>query len=143
MAACRDSLASRSRPLLKDRRLGGESASQHPPEPRNRFGSVVRACARCQSCQFGRKISPVGVVSFTFGPGMSYLLRPVYFLSLTLESIPISVVYAVWSGVGIAVIAVVSVLFLDQKLDLAAMIGLGLIIAGVVVLRLYSEASVE
>lgn len=66
-----------------------------------------------------------------------------YFLSLTLDSIPISVVYAVWSGVGIAAITVVSVLFLDQKLDLAAMIGLSLIIAGVVVLRLYSEASVE
>tara|TARA_B110000467_G_C18175338_1_gene397531 strand:+ start:284 stop:616 length:333 start_codon:yes stop_codon:yes gene_type:complete len=66
-----------------------------------------------------------------------------YFLSLTLDSIPISVVYAVWSGVGIAAITVVSVLFLDQKLDLAAMIGLSLIIVGVVVLRLYSEASVE
>jgi small multidrug resistance pump len=66
-----------------------------------------------------------------------------YFLSLTLESIPISIVYAIWSGVGIAAIAVVSVLFLDQKLDLATMIGLSLIIAGVVVLRLYSEASVE
>ncbi len=66
-----------------------------------------------------------------------------YFLSLTLDSIPISVVYAVWSSVGIAAITVVSVLFLDQKLDLAAMIGLSLIIVGVVVLRLYSEASVE
>ena len=66
-----------------------------------------------------------------------------YFLALTLDSIPISVVYAVRSGVGIAAITVVYVLFLDQKLDLAAMIGLSLIIAGVVVLRLYSEASVE
>ena len=66
-----------------------------------------------------------------------------YFLSLTLDTIPIGVVYAIWSGVGIAAIAVVSVIFFDQKLDTASYIGMGLIIAGVVVLRLYSDASVE
>ena len=66
-----------------------------------------------------------------------------YFLSLTLDTIPIGIVYAIWSGVGIAAIAVVSVLFFDQKLDTASYIGMGLIIAGVVVLRLYSDASVE
>ena len=66
-----------------------------------------------------------------------------YFLSLTLESIPLGVVYAIWSGVGIAAIAIISVLFLDQKLDSATYIGIGLIIAGVVVLRLYSDATVE
>lgn len=66
-----------------------------------------------------------------------------YFLSLTLDSIPIGMAYAIWSGVGIAAMTVVSVLFFEQKLDFAAVIGMGLIIAGVVVLRLYSEASVE
>ena len=66
-----------------------------------------------------------------------------YFLSLTLDTIPIGVVYAIWSGVGIAAIAIVSVIFFDQKLDTASYIGMGLIIAGVVVLRLYSDASVE
>ena len=66
-----------------------------------------------------------------------------YFLSLTLDTIPIGIVYAIWSGVGIAAIAVVSVLFFDQKLDIASYIGMGLIIAGVIVLRLYSDASVE
>ena len=66
-----------------------------------------------------------------------------YFLSLTLDSIPIGMAYAIWSGVGIAAITIVSVVFFEQKLDFAAVIGMGLIIAGVVVLRLYSEASVE
>ena len=66
-----------------------------------------------------------------------------YFLSLTLDSIPLGVVYAIWSGVGIAAIAIISVLFLDQNLDSATYIGIGLIIAGVVVLRLYSDATVE
>ena len=66
-----------------------------------------------------------------------------YFLSLTLDTIPIGVAYAVWSGIGIAGIALVSVLFFDQRLDAAAIIGMGLIVAGVVVLRLFSDASVE
>ena len=60
-----------------------------------------------------------------------------YFLSLTLDTIPIGVVYAIWSGVGIAAIAIVSVVFLDQKLDTASYVGMGLIIAGVVILKLY------
>jgi small multidrug resistance pump len=66
-----------------------------------------------------------------------------YFLSLTLDTIPIGVVYAIWSGVGIAAIAIVSVFVFDQKIDLAGFIGMGLIIAGVIVLRLFSEVSVE
>ncbi len=66
-----------------------------------------------------------------------------YFLSLTLDSIPIGVAYAVWSGVGIASIAIVSVVFFEQKIDLAAVIGMGLIVAGVIVLRLFSESSID
>jgi len=66
-----------------------------------------------------------------------------YFLSLTLDTIPIGAAYAIWSGVGIATLAVVSVLFFDQKIDAAAVLGMGLIIAGVVVLRVFSEANVD
>ena len=66
-----------------------------------------------------------------------------YFLSMTLDTIPIGIAYAVWSGVGIAGIALISVLFLDQRLDGAALIGIGLIVAGVVVLRVFSDASIE
>lgn len=66
-----------------------------------------------------------------------------YFLSMTLDTIPIGIAYAVWSGVGVAGIALVSVLFLDQRLDAAALIGMGLIVAGVVVLRVFSDASIE
>ena len=66
-----------------------------------------------------------------------------YFLSLTLDTIPIGVAYAIWSGVGIASLAVISVLFFDQKMDAAAVFGMGLIIAGVVVLRVFSETGVD
>ncbi len=63
-----------------------------------------------------------------------------YFLSLTLRTIPVGVVYAIWSGAGIAIIALVAWIFLGQSLDIPAMIGLLLIIAGVVVLNVFSNA---
>ena len=66
-----------------------------------------------------------------------------YFLSLTLDTIPIGVAYAVWSGVGVATITLVSFVVYDQKIDAAGLLGIGLIVAGVVVLRLFSEASVN
>ena len=66
-----------------------------------------------------------------------------YFLSLTLDTIPIGVAYAVWSGVGVATITLVSFVIYNQKIDAAGLIGIGLIVAGVVVLRLFSEASVD
>ena len=66
-----------------------------------------------------------------------------YFLSLTLESIPIGVAYAIWSGVGVASITLVSVIAFDQKIDFSAIVGIGLIITGVIVLRVFSDASVE
>ncbi len=66
-----------------------------------------------------------------------------YFLSLTLDTIPIGVAYAVWSGVGVATITLVSFVLYDQKIDVAGLVGIGLIVAGVVVLRLFSETPVE
>ncbi|MGB0201900.1 MAG: DMT family transporter [Candidatus Poseidoniaceae archaeon] len=66
-----------------------------------------------------------------------------YFLSLTLDTISIGVAYAIWSGVGVATITIVSFFLYDQKIDLAGILGIGLIIAGVIVLRLFSESAVE
>lgn len=66
-----------------------------------------------------------------------------YFLSLTLDTISIGVAYAIWSGVGVATITVVSYFLYDQKIDIAGILGIGLIIAGVIVLRLFSESAVE
>ena len=62
-----------------------------------------------------------------------------YFVSLTLDTIPVGIVYAIWSGVGIALVAIISVTILGQKLDAGAVVGIFLILAGVVVLRLYSN----
>ncbi len=62
-----------------------------------------------------------------------------YFLSLTLRVLPLSITYAVWSGIGIALITLIGVFVYRQTLDLGALIGIGLIVAGVAVLNLFSK----
>ena len=62
-----------------------------------------------------------------------------YFLSLTLKTIPIGVAYAIWSGAGVALIALIAWVLYGQALDLTAIIGMLLIVVGVVVLYLFSN----
>lgn len=64
-----------------------------------------------------------------------------YCLSLVLKSIPVGVTYAIWSGLGIVLITVVAFLVYGQRIDLAGLVGMGLIIAGVVVLNVFSRTS--
>lgn len=64
-----------------------------------------------------------------------------YFLSLTLASIPTGIAYAIWSGIGIVLISLLGWIFFGQTLDGAAMAGMGLIIAGVVVINLFSKSA--
>lgn len=62
-----------------------------------------------------------------------------YFLALTLRTMPVGVAYAVWSGVGIFLVTVIAWIFYQQKLDWAALIGIGLIVSGVLVMNLFSK----
>lgn len=62
----------------------------------------------------------------------------IWLLSLVIKQIPVSVTYAVWAGLGTAGIAVIGVLFLDERIDLVKAAALLMIIAGVVVLNLHS-----
>ena len=62
-----------------------------------------------------------------------------YCLSQTLRSLNMGVVYAMWSGVGIVLISVVGWLWMDQRLDGWALLGLGMIVAGVLVINLMSK----
>lgn len=66
-----------------------------------------------------------------------------YSLSLALRTLPVGVAYAIWAGVGIALIAVIGLLVYGQSLDLAAVAGIGLIVAGVLVLTLFSKSTVH
>lgn len=64
-----------------------------------------------------------------------------YCLSLTMRTIPIGIAYAIWSGVGIVLIALVGVLVYRQPLDAPALIGMALILAGVLVINLFSTTA--
>lgn len=66
-----------------------------------------------------------------------------YFLSVALRGIPVGIAYAVWSGVGIVLISLIAWLLYGQTLDVAAGVGIGLIIAGVVVLNVFSKTTVH
>jgi small multidrug resistance pump len=64
-----------------------------------------------------------------------------FFLSLTLKTMPTGIVYAIWSGVGIVLIALLAWALQGQKLDAGALAGMALIISGVVVMNVFSKAS--
>lgn len=62
-----------------------------------------------------------------------------YFLSHVLRYMPVGVAYAIWSGLGIVMITLIGLLLFRQTLDWPAVVGLGLIIAGVLVINLFSK----
>ncbi len=64
-----------------------------------------------------------------------------YLLSLALRSIPTGIAYAIWSGCGIVLVSLIAWIVFKQKLDFPALAGMGLIIAGVVVINLFSDSA--
>jgi small multidrug resistance pump len=64
-----------------------------------------------------------------------------YMLSLTLRTIPMGVVYAIWSGAGIVLITLAGFFLYRQRLDVPALVGIGLIVAGVLVMQLFSKTT--
>lgn len=63
-----------------------------------------------------------------------------YFLSLTLKAIPVGIAYAIWAGAGTTLIAVIAWIFMGQKLDIPAVVGIGLIVLGVVIINIFSKS---
>ena len=92
---------------------------------------VIATSALKASTGFTKPLPSVVVV-------IGYLVS-FYFLSLTLKTIPVGIAYAIWSGVGVVLISVVAWLLYGQRLDLPALIGMGLIISGVMVINLFSN----
>ncbi|MEH6392220.1 MAG: multidrug efflux SMR transporter [Sulfitobacter sp.] len=64
-----------------------------------------------------------------------------YFMALALKVMPVGIVYAIWSGLGIVCIAGIGYIVFGQKLDLAAVFGLSLIIIGILVIHIFSAAT--
>ena len=94
---------------------------------------VIGTTALKASESFTRLVPSLIVVA---GYGVAF-----YCLSLVLKSVPVGIAYAIWSGLGIVLITAVAWLIYGQRIDLAGVIGMGLIIAGVVVLNVFSKAT--
>ena len=96
---------------------------------------VIATSALKSSNEFTRLWPSIVVV-------VGYLIA-FYSLSLTLRSLPVAAVYAMWSGIGIALIAMIGWLVFKQTLDAAALFGIGLIVSGVVVMNVFSKSVVH
>jgi small multidrug resistance pump len=92
----------------------------------------VISTAALKSSEGFTKLTPSILV--VVGYGISF-----YLLSKIVQLLPLAVTYAIWSGAGIALVGIVGWIWLDQKLDLAAICGIALIIVGVVVINVFSS----
>ena len=66
-----------------------------------------------------------------------------YFMSISMRVLPVGIMYAIWSGMGIVLVSVIGWVMYRQVLDTPAMIGMGLIIAGAIVINLFSKSIVH
>ncbi len=82
------------------------------------------------------KIIPSAIVIIGYGTAF-------YFLSLVLKTMPVGIVYAVWSGLGIVLVTIMDAIYFKQIPDIPAIIGMFLIISGVLVLNLFSKTVVH
>lgn len=95
------------------------------------IAEVAATSALKASEEFTRLIPSIIVV---VGYGVAF-----YLLTLVLRVMPIGITYAIWSGFGIVLVAVVGFFLYKQTPDLPAILGMGLIISGVVVIHVYSR----
>lgn len=85
------------------------------------------------SQQFTRLWPSLGVI---LGFGMAF-----YFMMIVLQYLPLGITYALWSGMGICLTALLGWLVYRQTLDLPALLGMGLIVAGIMVIHLFSKTA--
>ena len=97
------------------------------------IAEVVATTALKASEGFTRLIPSIIVVA---GYSLAFFM-----LAQTLRSIPVGVAYAIWSGVGIVLVSIVGFFLFKQRLDAPALLGIALIIAGVLVMQVFSKTS--
>lgn len=81
---------------------------------------------------------PLPSVVVVVGYGLAF-----YLLSLVLRTLPVGVAYAIWAGLGIVLVTLVGIVVFGEKPDLPAVIGISLIVAGVVMLQMFSKMNVH
>ena len=95
------------------------------------IAEVIATSALKASEEFTKVVPSLIVI---IGYGASF-----YFLTHVLKTIPVGVTYATWSGLGIVLVTIAGVILYKQTPDLPAVLGMGLIIAGVVVINVFSK----
>ncbi|MDT0684101.1 multidrug efflux SMR transporter [Roseicyclus sp. F158] len=87
-----------------------------------------------QASQQFTRLTPSIVVFVAYGASF-------WFMALALKTMPMGIVYAIWSGLGMVFIALIGLVVFSQKLDFWAVVGIGLIMAGVLVMHLLSDSA--
>ncbi|CAN7527643.1 DMT family transporter [Rhizobium leguminosarum] len=100
------------------------------------FAAIVLEVIGTTALQLSQQFTRIGPTALV----VACYAAAFYCLSLTLKSIPVGIAYAIWSALGIVLISSVGLVFFKQRLDLPAIVGLGLIITGVVVVNLFSKS---
>jgi small multidrug resistance pump len=95
------------------------------------IAEVIATSALKASEEFTKVVPSLIVI---IGYGVAF-----YFLTHVLKTIPLGVTYAVWSGLGIVLVTIVGAILYKQTPDLPAVLGMGLIVAGVVVINVFSK----
>lgn len=99
------------------------------------IAEVIGTTALKASNEFTRFWPAVIVV---IGYGLAF-----YFMSISMRVLPVGIMYAIWSGMGIVLISIIGWVVYHQSLDMPALIGMGLIIAGAVVINVFSKSVVH
>jgi len=87
-----------------------------------------------QSSQQFTRLWPSVLVAICFAAAF-------FFLSLTLRVLPVGIMYAIWSGTGIVLISLIGYFYFKQNLDLPAILGMALILVGILIIHLFSNAT--
>ena len=92
----------------------------------------VIATSSLKAAEGFTRLTPSLIVIFGYGTAF-------YALSLTLRTMQVGTAYAIWSGVGTVLVSIIAWILFNQKLDAAAILGITLIIAGVVIIKFLSQ----
>ncbi|MBT3187500.1 MAG: multidrug efflux SMR transporter [Anaerolineae bacterium] len=94
----------------------------------------VAATSALKASENFTKLLPSSIVAI--GYGISF-----YFMTLVLKTMPVGITYAIWSGLGIVLVTVVGIFLYQERPDLPAIIGMGLIVIGVIIINLFSRTT--
>lgn len=103
------------------------------------FFAILSEVIATSSLKFSEGFTkPIPSVIVAIGYGLSF-----YLLSIALKSMPIGVAYAIWSGIGLILTVIAGIILWKETLDWARVLGIILILAGIVLINVFSKATVH